>query len=193
MLRTWCALRILTWKCASRHNSVHFFDISTSKSGPSMVCFVHFDFEMRFSLTACTFSTSQLPKRSEREVLLAFPLANVLRATTACNFSRSHPARWLRTRRSSEPTFQPPGATNHWKNIESRLFYLFARLHLLFYDSFSSLICILLLFSSLTLTTSAFPSVHIVGSLTSKLPPQLQLQLHYNPLHYTKLGYATLH
>ena len=25
---------ILTWKCASRHNGVHLFDISTSKSGP---------------------------------------------------------------------------------------------------------------------------------------------------------------
>ena len=28
-------LYILTWKCASRHNGVHFFDISTSKSGPN--------------------------------------------------------------------------------------------------------------------------------------------------------------
>ena len=27
-------LYILTSKCASRHNGVHFFDISTSKSGP---------------------------------------------------------------------------------------------------------------------------------------------------------------
>ena len=44
-----CALYILTWKCASRHNGVHFFDISTSKSGPTMVCFVHFDFEMCFA------------------------------------------------------------------------------------------------------------------------------------------------
>ena len=42
-------LYILTWKCASRHNSVHFFDISTSKSGPTMVCFVHFDLEMCFA------------------------------------------------------------------------------------------------------------------------------------------------
>ena len=49
MVRTWCVLYILTWKCASRHNGVHFFDISTSKSGPSMVCFVHFDFEMCFA------------------------------------------------------------------------------------------------------------------------------------------------
>ena len=48
-LRTWCVLYILTWKCASRHNGVQFFDISTSKSGPSMVCFVHFDLEMCFA------------------------------------------------------------------------------------------------------------------------------------------------
>ena len=48
---TWarCALYILTWKCASRHKGVHFFDISTSKSAPRMVCFVHFDFEMCFA------------------------------------------------------------------------------------------------------------------------------------------------
>ena len=42
-------LCILTWKCASRHNGVHFFDIATSKSGPTMVCFVHFDFQMCFA------------------------------------------------------------------------------------------------------------------------------------------------
>ena len=79
----WCVLYMLTWKCAlrhncvhffdiatsksgpryiltstcaSRHNGVHFFDISTSKSGPGMVCFVH------RATTTCTFSTSQLPK-----------------------------------------------------------------------------------------------------------------------------------
>ena len=28
-------IKILTSKCASRHNGVHFFDISTSKSGPN--------------------------------------------------------------------------------------------------------------------------------------------------------------
>ena len=32
---------ILTWKCASRHNSVHFFDISTSKSAPNMWCVLY--------------------------------------------------------------------------------------------------------------------------------------------------------
>ena len=37
VVRPWCVLRILTSKCASRHNGVHFFDIATSKSGPTMV------------------------------------------------------------------------------------------------------------------------------------------------------------
>ena len=36
---------LLSWKCASGHNGVHFFDISTSKSVPGMVCFVHCDLE----------------------------------------------------------------------------------------------------------------------------------------------------
>ena len=49
VVRQWCVLYILTWKCASRHNGVHFFDISTSKSGPTLVCFVHFDLEICFA------------------------------------------------------------------------------------------------------------------------------------------------
>ena len=46
VVQTWCVLYILTWKCASRHNRVHFFNVSTSKSAPKLRCFVHFDFEM---------------------------------------------------------------------------------------------------------------------------------------------------
>ena len=57
VVRTPGVLYILTSKCASRHNGVHFFDISTSKSGPGA------------------------------EVFCTFWLGNVLRATTACNFS----------------------------------------------------------------------------------------------------------
>ena len=49
LVRTPGVFNILTSKCASRHNGVHFFDIATSKSGPTMVCFVHFDFEMCFA------------------------------------------------------------------------------------------------------------------------------------------------
>ena len=62
-VRPWCVLYILTWKCASRHNGVHFFDISTSKSAPRPRCFVHFDLQMCFApLRRALFSTSQLPK-----------------------------------------------------------------------------------------------------------------------------------
>ena len=49
VVRHWCVLYILTSKCASRHKGVHFFDIATSKSGPTMVCFAHFDFKMCFA------------------------------------------------------------------------------------------------------------------------------------------------
>ena len=61
VVRTWCALYILTWKCASRHNGVHFFDISTSRSGPRMVfCTFSLGNVLR-ATTAYTFSTPQLP------------------------------------------------------------------------------------------------------------------------------------
>ena len=49
VVRACGVFNILTSKCASRHNGVHFFDISTSKSGPNLVCFVHFDFDMCFT------------------------------------------------------------------------------------------------------------------------------------------------
>ena len=42
-------VELKSWKCASRHNGVHFFDISTPKSGPHLVCFVHFDLQMCFA------------------------------------------------------------------------------------------------------------------------------------------------
>ena len=49
LVRAWCALCILTWTCSSRHNGVHFFDAATSKSGPELTCFVHFDFQTCFA------------------------------------------------------------------------------------------------------------------------------------------------
>ena len=49
VVRSWCVLYILTSKCASRHNGVHFFDIATSKSAPKLRCFIHFDLEMCFA------------------------------------------------------------------------------------------------------------------------------------------------
>ena len=178
VVRSWCVLHILTWKCASRHNSVHFFDISTSKSGPNLVCFVHFDLEMCFApQRRALFRHLNFKKWSEPGVFCTFWLGNVLRATTACTFSTSelpkvvrpwcvlyiltwkcasrhngvhffiaHLASWVRTRRFSEPTFRPSGATNHWKNTVNRDFPTFSRICIFF----------LLIFSLLTLLTSAF-------------------------------------
>ena len=68
-----CVLCILTSKCASRHNGVHFFDISTSKSGPRMVCFVHFDFKMCFApQRRALFRHLNFQKWSEAGVFCAF-------------------------------------------------------------------------------------------------------------------------
>ena len=73
VLRTRQFFALLTSKCASRHNGVHFFDISTFKSGPSMVCFVHFYFEMCFApqrRALCRHLNFQ--QWSEREVFCTF-------------------------------------------------------------------------------------------------------------------------
>ena len=90
VVRSWCVLYIFTSKCASRHNGVHFFDISTSKSGPKLVCFVHFHFEMCFApQRRALFRHLNFQKWSEAGVFCTFSLRNVLRATTACTFSTS--------------------------------------------------------------------------------------------------------
>ena len=60
VVREWCVLYILTSQCASRHNGVHFFYISTAKSGPHLVCFVHFDFQMCFAPQRVQFFISHL-------------------------------------------------------------------------------------------------------------------------------------
>ena len=44
LLRGLQFLTHFTSKSASRHNAVHFFNISTSKSGPTLRCFVPFHF-----------------------------------------------------------------------------------------------------------------------------------------------------
>ena len=156
---------MLTSKCASRHNGVHFFNISTSKS------FVHFDFEMCFApqrralfrhlnfqkwsgpgvfcsfwlrnvlrtTTACTFSTSQLPKVVRRWGVLYILTWKCASRHNGVQFFISHLASWLRTRRFSEPTFLTLRSHKTTKKHSvSRLSYLFAHLHLLSSDLFSS-------------------------------------------------------
>ena len=98
VVRTWCVFTLLTWKCASRHNGVHFFDISTSKSGPKLRCFVHFDLETCFApQRRALFRHLNFQKWSEAEVFWTFWLGNVLRATTACTFSTSQLPKVVRT------------------------------------------------------------------------------------------------
>ena len=90
VVRTPSVFNILTSKCASRHNGVHFFNIRTSKSGPNPVCFVHFDFEMCFApQRRALFRHLNCQKWSGPGVLCTCSLRNVLRATTACTFSTS--------------------------------------------------------------------------------------------------------
>ena len=90
VVRSWCALCILTCKCASCHNCVHFFDIATAKSGPKLVCFVHFDFEICFApQPRALFQHLNCQKWSEAGVFCAFWLRKMLRATTAYTFSTS--------------------------------------------------------------------------------------------------------
>ena len=121
--------------------------------------------------TACTFSTSQLPKVVREWCVLYILTSKSASRHNGVQLFISHLPRCLRTRRFSEPTFRPSGATKHRKkNSVSRLSYLFAHLHLLSSDLFSSDFSPLWLCSRLALRTSAFSSVHFVGSLTSKLP-----------------------
>ena len=120
--------------------------------------------------TACTFLTSQLPKVVRTWFVLYILTSKCASRHNGVQFFISHLASWLCTRRFSEPTFRPSWATNHWRNTVSRLSYLFAHLHLLSSYSFSST----LLSSNLSLLSDpfhlSFSSVHIVGTLTSKLP-----------------------
>ena len=80
MVPTLGVFNILTSKCASPHNNVHFFDISTFKSGAKWWCFLHFDFEMCFApQRRALFRHRNFQKRSDTEVLYTFWLRNVLR------------------------------------------------------------------------------------------------------------------
>ena len=96
--------------------------------------------------TACIFSTSQLPKVARTWCVLYILTWKCASRHNGAQLFISHLASWLRTRRFSEPTFRPTGATNHWKNTVFRDFPTFSRICVFF----------LLILSLLTLLTSAF-------------------------------------
>ena len=135
---------------------VHFFDSSTSKSGPDLVCFCAFWLRnVLRATTACTFSTSQLPKVVRSWCVLCILTCKCASRHNGVQFFISHLASWLRTRHFSEPTFRPSGASNHWKNTVFCDFPTFSRTCLLTLSP-SSLLFSSLLLSSLTLPISAF-------------------------------------
>ena len=121
--------------------------------------------------TACTCSTSQLPKTVRTWCALHILTSKCASRHNGVQFFISHLARWLRTRRFSEPTFRPSKATNHWKNTMFCDFPTFSRTWIFFLLLFSLLLFPLLLYSLLSNPFHlCFSSVHVVGSLTSKLP-----------------------
>ena len=143
VVRTWCVL----WVCF-----VHF-DLAMCFAPQRRALFRHLNFQkwldvgvfctfcLRNMLRATTACTSHISTSKSGPTLVCFVtlwLGNVLRATTAYNISSLI---W--------PDGSAPAALAS---------LLFAHLHLLSSDSFSSLLFSLLLFSSLTLLTSAFPS-----------------------------------
>ena len=127
VVRTWCVLYILTCKCASRHNGVHFFDISTSKSAP------------------------------RTQVFCTFWLANVLRATTACNFSSLIWPAGSAPAALASLLFDPPEPQIIGKNTVLCAFPTFSRICIFFLLTLSLLLFFLLIFLfSLPLPFSAF-------------------------------------
>ena len=132
-----------------RATTAYTFSTSQLPKVLEPVSFNTFDFQMCFApQLRALFRHLNFQKRSDVGVFCTFWLGNVLRATTACNFSSliwpdgSAPAAL------ASLVFDPPEPESE-KHSESRVFYFFAHLHLLFSDSFSSLIFSLLLSSFL--------------------------------------------
>ena len=142
----------------------------TYLSAPNLLCFVHFDFQMRFAPQGrALFRHPNFQKWSGNGLFFVYFDFQMCFAPQRCAIF--HLARWLRTRRFSEPTFRPSAATNHWKNIVIRDFFTFSRTCIFFLLTLS-LHWSSLLFSSLF---GLFPPLHIVGSLTSKFPSITQM------------------
>ena len=94
-----------------------------------------FTFKCASCLMVCTFSASQLPTVVREWCVLTLFTPKCASRHNGVQFFIFHLASWLRTRRFSEPTCRPSGATRHWKKHSVwRLCYLFAHLHLLSSD-----------------------------------------------------------
>ena len=104
---------ILTCKCASRYSGVQFFDIATSKSGPRMLCFVHFRLaNVPLATAACNFSTSQLQKVVRPRQFFSILTWKCASRYSGVQFFLCPLQSYLRI---SEVTFRPSRHTKHWK------------------------------------------------------------------------------
>ena len=155
---------------------MHFFDISTSKKCSEAEVFCTFGLgNVLRATTACTFSTSQLPKVVRTCGVLYILTSKCASRHNGVQFVISHLASWLRTRRFSEPTFRPSGATNHLKNRVFRDFPTFARTWIFFllrfslFDLLSSLLFSSLRFASLRFSSLLFSSLLFSPLLFSSL------------------------
>ena len=147
-------------------------DLLTYRTHVSLVLRLPFDFDMCFApQRRALFRHLNFQKWSEHVVFCTFWLQNVLRAIPACIFSSliwpdgSAPAAL------ASLLFDPPEPQIIGKIQCFRDFPTFSHTCIFFLLTlsllWSSLFCSSLLW---LLPTSAFPSVHTVGSLTSKLP-----------------------
>ena len=69
VVRSWGVFSFFTCKCASRHNGVNFFDISTSKSGPDLCVLYILTLHVLRATTACNFSSLICPAGSAAAAL----------------------------------------------------------------------------------------------------------------------------
>ena len=125
-------------------------------SGPGVFCTFWLQNVLR-ATTACTFSTSQLPKVVRPWCVLYILTSKCASRHNGVQIFISHLASWLRIRRFSEPTFRPSGAADHWKNTVFRDLPTFSRICVFCPLTLSLLIFSLLIFLfSLPLPCSAF-------------------------------------
>ena len=139
-----------------RANDVHSFDISTSKSAPSMRCF-----------------DILVSKRASRHNSLQFFIYHLARWLCARLFSEL-------TFWPSRATKHWDFSTTFWRTLIFFSVFLFSSL------LFSSLLFSSLLCSFLIFPTSTFPCVHVVyvvGSLASQLPRSWYIKIQKLWLH----------
>ena len=90
VVRTPGVLCILTSKCASRHNSVQFFDISSAKSGPDLAALLCFS-----SVHIVGSLTSKLPSIMYSNILWVWLLLIMMRFLSHFSFHMIHMSLYL--------------------------------------------------------------------------------------------------